>query len=141
MGQGTQIWQSQTAEIAVLVSRFVPIRLAVLACFDPKWPNLILAVAQFALAPTQRDGHIGSMGHIDDCLDALRRLIAKGDPNGLPLAEEAIEQYWAVTPVRARKSGLLYIHQILHSHRDTLTGDSRTVADTVDAYIEKKLAT
>jgi hypothetical protein len=81
------------------------------------------------------------MGHIDDCLDTLRRLIAKGDANDLPLAEEAIEQYWAATLVRAKKSGLLYIQQILHSHRDTLTGDSRAFADTVDAYIERKLAT
>jgi hypothetical protein len=81
------------------------------------------------------------MRHIDDCLDALRRLIAEGDANGLPQAEEAIESYWAATPVRARKSGLLYIQQILHSQRDALTGDSRPFADTVDACIEKKLAT
>ena len=80
------------------------------------------------------------MGQVDDCLDALRRLIAAADPKGLPLAGEAIEKYWAATPVRARKSGLLYIQQILHSHRDSLGADSRAFADTVDAYIEKKLA-
>src|ERR1700760_628703 len=80
-----------------------------------QWPK-------FALAPTQPNGHIGLMGHIDYCLDALQRLIAKGDANDLPLAEEAIQQYWAATLVRARKSGLLYIQQILHGNRDTLTG-------------------
>ena len=44
------------------------------------------------------------------------------------------------TPLRARKSGLLYIQQILHDRRDTLGPESRQFADTVDAYIEKKLA-
>jgi hypothetical protein len=70
------------------------------------------------------------MGHIDSCLDTLRRLIASGDMTGFPLAETAIEEYWAATLPRARKSGLLYIQQILHDRRD---------AD--DAYIERKLAT
>ena len=81
------------------------------------------------------------MGHIDDCLDTLRRLIAAGDMNSLLLAETAIEVYWAATPFRARKSGLLYIQQILHDRRDTISRDSRDFADTLDAYIERKLAT
>ena len=81
------------------------------------------------------------MGHIDSCLDTLRRLITSGDMNGLPLAETAIEEYWAATPLRAKKSGLLYIQQILHDRRDTVSRGSRDFADTVDAYIERKLAT
>ena len=60
------------------------------------------------------DTHIQVMGHVDTCLETLRRLIAAGDMNGIPLAEAAIEEYWAATPVKARKSGLLYIQQILH---------------------------
>jgi hypothetical protein len=35
----------------VLVSRSVPISLAVLACFDPQWPNLNFAVACFGDEP------------------------------------------------------------------------------------------
>ena len=81
------------------------------------------------------------MGHIDSCLDTLRRLITAGDMNGLPLAETAIEEYWAATPPRARKSGLLYIQQILHDRRDAAGRPCRDFADTVDAYIERKLAT
>jgi hypothetical protein len=71
----------------------------------------------------------------------LRLLIGAGDMNGIPLAEAAIEEYWAATPIKARKSGLLYIQQILHDRRDALSAQSKDFAVTVDAYIEKKLAT
>jgi hypothetical protein len=77
---------------------------------------------------------------IDPCLDILRRLIATGDKNDIPLAEKAIAEYWEGTPARARKSGLLYMQQILHEHRDALSRESRDFADTVDAYIERMLA-
>jgi hypothetical protein len=46
-------------------------------------------------------------------LDSLRRLIAAGDPNSILLAENAIDEYWAATPVPARKSGLSYVRQIV----------------------------
>jgi hypothetical protein len=77
---------------------------------------------------------------IDPCLDILRRLIAGGDTNDIPLAERAIAEYWVGTPTRARKSGLLYMQQILHEHHDGLSRESREVADRVDAYIEQMLA-
>jgi len=78
------------------------------------------------------------MGYIDTCLDRLRELISAGNMNHLKIAEDAIEEYWAATPVRARKSGLLYIQQILHDevHADP---SSREFVAFVDAYIEKKL--
>jgi hypothetical protein len=57
------------------------------------------------------------MGHIDSCLGALRRLIANGDMSGIPLVKAAIEEYWAATPAKARKSGLLYIQQSPRSAR------------------------
>lgn len=41
------------------------------------------------------------MGHIDTYVGILRRLIAKGDPNGIPLAERAINEYWDSTLPRA----------------------------------------
>jgi hypothetical protein len=80
------------------------------------------------------------MSHIDSCLNTLRRLIAEGDPSAIALAETAIEEYWVATPVRARKSGLLYIQQILHDRRETLGGESRVFADALDGYFERKLA-
>jgi hypothetical protein len=79
------------------------------------------------------------MGHLDTCLETLRRLIAAGDANGIPLAEAAIEEYWGATPAKARKSGLLYMQQILHDRRDALSPQSRDFAMTVDAFIEQKL--
>ena len=79
------------------------------------------------------------MGHIDTCLGILRRLIAKGDINGIPLAERAIKEYWDVTPAPARKSGLRFLQQDVLSQRDAVLGDRRIFADTVSAYIEKKL--
>jgi hypothetical protein len=48
---------------------------------------------------------------LDTCLGSLRRLIAKGDPNSIPLAERAINEYWDVTPAKARKSGLRFLQQ------------------------------
>jgi hypothetical protein len=38
------------------------------------------------------------------CLGILRRLIAKGDVNGIRLAERAINEYWDITLKKARKS-------------------------------------
>jgi hypothetical protein len=81
------------------------------------------------------------MGHIDACLGILRRLIAKGDLNGIPLAERAINEYWDATRAEARKSGLRYLQQDVIATRNAVTGDHRNFADTVNAYIEKKLAT
>jgi hypothetical protein len=80
------------------------------------------------------------MGHIDICLEGLCRLIKTGDRNSLQMAENAIEEYWAATPVNARKSGLLYIQQILQDQRVALGPQSRDFAAAVDTYIEKKLA-
>jgi hypothetical protein len=81
------------------------------------------------------------MGHIDTCLDNLRRLIRAGDMNGLQMVKKAIEEYWAGTPVRARKSGLIYIQHILYDEHHAASPNSREFAAFVDAYIERKLST
>jgi hypothetical protein len=81
------------------------------------------------------------MGHIDTCLGILRRLIAKGDINGIPLAERAINEYWEAAPVQARESGLRFLQQDVLDQRNAVLGNQRNFADTVNAYIEKKLAT
>ncbi|MGX9432024.1 MULTISPECIES: hypothetical protein [Bradyrhizobium] len=79
------------------------------------------------------------MGHIDACLAILRRLIAKGDVSGIPLAERAINEYWDATPAPARKSGLQFLQQDVLKQRDAVLGSQRSLADAVNAYIEKKL--
>jgi hypothetical protein len=80
------------------------------------------------------------MGHIDTCLGILRRLIAKGDINGVPLAERAINEYWDATPFQARESGLRFLQQDVLDQRNAVLGDQRNFADVVNACIEKKLA-
>jgi len=84
--------------------------------------------------------HIGAMPHLTTCLDILRRLIAKGDPNGVPLAERAINEYLDVTPPNARKSGLRLIQQDVLVQRNAVVGVQCSFAETVNAYIERKLS-
>jgi hypothetical protein len=80
------------------------------------------------------------MPHLPTCLEILRRLIAKGDMNGIPLAERAIDDYWDATPPHARKSGLRLVQQDVLDQRNAVLGAHRNFADTVNDYIEKKLA-
>ena len=81
-----------------------------------------------------------AMGHIDTCLEILRRLIAKGDINGIPLAERAINEYCDAVPANARRSvGLRFLQQDVLDQRNAVLGNQRNFADTVNAYIEKKL--
>ena len=79
------------------------------------------------------------MPHLDTCLGILRRLIAKGDPNGIPLAERAVDEYLAVTPSAAGKSGLRLIQEDVLVQHHAVVGVQRSFAETVNAYIEKKL--
>ena len=79
------------------------------------------------------------MPHLDTCLQILRRLIAKGDPNGIPLAERAIDEYLAVTPYAARKSGLRLIREDVLVQYNAVVGVQRSFAETVNAYVDKKL--
>ena len=72
------------------------------------------------------------MGHIDICLEGLCRLIRTGDRNGIQMAENAIEEYWAATPAKARKSGLLYIQLILQDQRDAFDPQSKNFAAAID---------
>ena len=77
---------------------------------------------------------------MNDCQEILRRLIAKGDINGIPLAERAINEYLAVTPANARKSGLRILQEDVLIQRIVVVGNQHSFADTVNAYIETKLA-
>jgi hypothetical protein len=79
------------------------------------------------------------MPHLNSCLDILRRLTAKGDPNCIPLAERAINEYLDVTPPKARKSGLRLIQQDVLVQHNAVAGVQRSFAETVNAYIDKKL--
>ena len=80
------------------------------------------------------------MPHLDTCQGILRRLIAKGDPSAIPLAERAINEYLEVTPSGARKSGLLLIQQDVLVQRNAVVGVQCSFAETVNAYIERRLS-
>jgi hypothetical protein len=79
------------------------------------------------------------MPHVDACLGILRRLIAKGDMKGIPLAERAINEYWDVTLEKGRMSGLRLIQLDLLGQRNADLGAQRAFAEAVNDYIEKKL--
>jgi hypothetical protein len=79
------------------------------------------------------------MPHFNVCQDILRRLIAKGDANDIPLAEQAINEYWNATVPNARASGLRLLQQDILEQRDALLGDQRAFAQTVNDFIEGKL--
>jgi hypothetical protein len=53
----------------------------------------------------------------------MRRLIAKGDTNGVPLAERAINEYWDAAPIQARESGLRFLQQDVLDQRNAVLGD------------------
>jgi hypothetical protein len=72
-------------------------------------------------------------------LGILRRLIARGDMNGIPLAERAINEYWDVTLEKARTSGLRVIQLDVLEQRNAVLGVQRAFAEAVNDYIEKKL--
>jgi hypothetical protein len=65
-------------------------------------------------------------------------LIAKGDINGIPLAERAINEYWDAAPAEARASGLRFVQQDVIDLRDAVTGDHRNFGDTVNALHRKE---
>ena len=83
--------------------------------------------------------YIDAMPHLDSCIGLLRRLIAKGDMNAIPLAERAINEYWDVTPSNAQKSGLRLLQHDVLEQRNAVLGEQRDFAQAVNDYIEKKL--
>jgi hypothetical protein len=66
-------------------------------------------------------------------------LIAKGDPTTAPLAERAINEYLEWTPPGARRSGLRLLQDDVMAQQEAVVGVQRSFAETVNAYIEKKL--
>ena len=75
------------------------------------------------------------MPRLDICLGTLRRLIAKGDMNDLPLAERAIDEYWDATLEKARRSGLRVLQLDVLDLRNAVLGAQRNFAEAVNDYI------
>ncbi|WP_245283866.1 MULTISPECIES: hypothetical protein [Bradyrhizobium] len=70
----------------------------------------------------------------------MRGLISKGDPSAIPAAESAINEFLNLTPGSARKSGLRLLQQDALDQYGAAAGVQRSFAETVNAYIERKLA-
>lgn len=66
------------------------------------------------------------MPHLDTCLE-----FPKGDPNGIPLAERAINEYLEVTPAKARKSGLRLLQEDVLVQHNAVVGVQRSFAETM----------
>jgi hypothetical protein len=56
-----------------------------------------------------------------------------------PLAERAIDEYLEATPFKARKSGLRLLQADVLVPYNAVVGVQRSFAETVNAYLEKKL--
>jgi hypothetical protein len=79
------------------------------------------------------------MPYLDNCRTILGKLIAKGDPSCIPLAERAINEHLEATPPSARNSGLRLLQQDIMAQHDAVVGAQRSFAETVNAYIETKI--
>ena len=79
------------------------------------------------------------MPHFDVCRDILFRLISKGDPNGIALAERAVDEYVKATPLGAQTSGLRLLQEDMLACRNAVVGDQREFAKNLSDYIKMKL--
>ncbi|MDH2355990.1 hypothetical protein QCM77_00545 [Bradyrhizobium sp. SSUT18] len=80
------------------------------------------------------------MPGLAECQSLLRLLIARGDPKAIPLAQGAIDQFLNTAPVCMRGRGLRVLRSDALDQHDAAVGVQRSFAETVDAYIERKLA-
>lgn len=79
------------------------------------------------------------MPGLAECQSLLRLLIARGDPKAIPLAQGAIDSYLNTAPVCMRGRGLRVLQRDALDQHGTAVGVQRSFAETVDAYIERKL--
>lgn len=80
------------------------------------------------------------MPGLAECQSLLRLLIARGDPKAIPLAKGVIDQFLNTAPACARGRGLRVLRRNALEQHDVAVGVQRSFAETVDAYIERKLA-
>jgi hypothetical protein len=78
------------------------------------------------------------MENVHKCTSTLRPLITEADPNGIPLAENAINELVATTPAPQHRDALESVRTVVNAHRDEAgSGPQCYFADTVNDYIEK----
>jgi hypothetical protein len=77
------------------------------------------------------------MENIHKCTFALRPLITEAEPNGIPLAENAINELVATTPAPERRDALESVRSAVQAHCDSASGSQFDFATTVNDYIER----
>ena len=77
------------------------------------------------------------MENVHKCTSTLRSLIAEAETNGIPLAENAINELVATTPAPERRDALESVRSVVKAHCDAATGSQFDFATTVNDYIEK----
>jgi hypothetical protein len=78
------------------------------------------------------------MENIHKCTSVLGPLIAEAKTNGIPLAENALNELVAATPVPLQRDALESVRLVVKTHRDAAgSGSQCDFADTVNDYIEK----
>jgi hypothetical protein len=80
------------------------------------------------------------MPGLAECQSLLRLLIARGDPKAIPVAKGAIDQYLNTASACLRGRGLRVLQRDTLEQHGAAVGVQRSFAETVDAYIEGKLA-
>jgi hypothetical protein len=85
-----------------------------------------------------RQVHVWGMENVHKCASVLRPLIEEGHTNGVPLAERAINEMVATTPVPQHRDALESVRTVVNAHRQEAgSGPQCDFADTVNDYIEK----
>ena len=77
------------------------------------------------------------MENIHKCTSALRPLIAEAKTDGIPLAENAINELVATTPAPERRDALESVRSAVKAHCDADTNSQFDFANTVNDYIER----
>ena len=80
------------------------------------------------------------MEDFEACAAVLRAVIAGHSPNGTIWAENAIDDLMGATPLPEKRKTLLDLQLIvITAHLNAATGSQRSLAETVNAYIEKQI--
>ena len=79
------------------------------------------------------------MEDFEACAAVLRAVIAGHSPNGTIWAENAIDDLMGATPLPEKRKTLLDLQLIVMAHLNAATGSQRSLAETVNAYIEKQI--
>ena len=77
------------------------------------------------------------MEQVTKCTSALRLLLARGETNGIPLAEKALDDLVEATPKVQQRVALDDVRAVVEEHRVTAEGHQLGFADAVNDYIEK----